>query len=125
MQRSELLFLSEMVGAIQKILSICSSQDVQEVHQWNHLLIDSLLWNYTVLGEAAAKLPASVTEEYPEAGWRHAVSLRNRIVHGYWSVDLDILIDAAENDLPKMLEVINRVIAAISFSEDPRGAGGA
>lgn len=124
MQRSELLFLSEMAGAIQKILSICASQDVQKVHQWSHLLIDSLLWNYTVLGEAAAKLPASVTEGYPEAGWRHAVSLRNRIVHGYWSVDLDILIDAAENDLPKMLEVIERVVATISSSENPRGAEG-
>lgn len=124
MQRSELLFLNEMAGAIQKILSICASQDVQKVDQWSHLLIDSLLWNYTVLGEAAAKLPASVTEGYPEAGWRHAVSLRNRIVHGYWSVDLDILIDAAENDLPKMLETINCVIATISSSENPRGAEG-
>lgn len=124
MQRSELLFLNEMAGAIQKILSICASQDVQKVDQWNHLLIDSLLWNYTVLGEAAAKLPASVTEGYPEAGWRHAVSLRNRIVHGYWSVDLDILIDAAENDLPKMLEIINCVIATIGSSENPRGAEG-
>lgn len=113
MQRNELLYLNEMASAIRKIVDVCTTNDFQIVHEWNHILIDSLLWNYTVLGEAANKLPASLIEQYPDVEWRQAVALRNRVVHGYWSVDLDILVEVAIHNLPKMLDDIEKIIKSI------------
>jgi uncharacterized protein with HEPN domain len=43
---------------------------------------DALLWNFTVLGEAASQLPAELKEEFPDVAWQLPVRLRNRIVHG-------------------------------------------
>jgi uncharacterized protein with HEPN domain len=52
---------------------------------------DALLWNFTVLGEASGQLSAEVRDKFPDMPWQQPVRLRNRIVHGYWSIDLDVL----------------------------------
>ncbi|MGH3200372.1 MAG: HepT-like ribonuclease domain-containing protein, partial [Streptosporangiaceae bacterium] len=49
---------------------------------------DALLWNFTVLGEAAGQLSTEVKERFPDIAWQQPIRLRNRIVHGYWSIDL-------------------------------------
>ena len=61
---------------------------------------DALLWNFTVLGEAASQVSDAVVQRYSEVPWRQPILLRNRIVHGYWSIDLGILLATATNQLP-------------------------
>jgi hypothetical protein len=57
-----------------------------------------LLWNFTVLGDAAAQLDAEAKEQFPEIPWAQPARLRNRIVHGSWRVetaeDADALAEA-------------------------------
>jgi uncharacterized protein with HEPN domain len=59
-----------------------------------------LLWNFTVLGEAAAQLSADLKEQFPDIAWQQPSRLRNRIVHGYWSIDLEVLHTTATDQLP-------------------------
>lgn len=74
---------------------------------------DALLWNDTVLGEAAAQLPAELKAEHRDVDWARPTRLRNRIVHGYWSADLDILVTTAIDDFPSyaadLTGVMNRL----------------
>jgi uncharacterized protein with HEPN domain len=44
--------------------------------------------NVTVLGEAAGQLSTDVKDKFPDMPWQQPIRLRNRIVHGYWSIDL-------------------------------------
>ncbi len=44
-----------------------------------------------MLGEAAAQVAGEVKARFPDVGWDQPARLRNRIVHGYWSIDLEIL----------------------------------
>lgn len=43
---------------------------------------------------------------HPHIPWADPVRLRNRIVHGYWSVDLDVLVSAARDDLPVLVAAL-------------------
>ncbi len=54
-----------------------------------------------------------VRNEYPEVAWHRPALLRNRIVHGYWSIDLGILIETARDDLPGFVEQMRQIRAAI------------
>lgn len=45
---------------------------------------DALLWNFTVLGEAATQLDDQVKARFPEIPWAQPARLRNRVIHGYW-----------------------------------------
>ncbi len=79
--------------------------------------MDSVLWNFTVLGEAAAQIPDDVKEQHPEVGLAQPTRMRSRIVHGYWSVDVDILHAAAARDLPALIDQLSSVLSR--YEGDP------
>jgi uncharacterized protein with HEPN domain len=76
-------------------------------------LRDALLWNFTVLGEAVAQVSQDLKDAHPEVGWSDPVRMRNRIVHGYWSVEFDVLTSTATQDLPDLLTAIRRIATAL------------
>ena len=79
---------------------------------------DALLWNFTVLGEAAAQLPDELKKAHPGVNWARPSQVRNRIVHGYWSIDLDIILNTALVDLPDYTDQLRAILEAL---EDPPG----
>ena len=99
MQPRELLLLSEMIDAAEQARRLVEGQDVDALAN-DRQRRDALLWNFTVLGEAATQLPDGFKAAHPHINWSRPSQLRNRIVHGYWSVDLEILYATATNDLP-------------------------
>lgn len=70
---------------------------------------DAVLWNFTVLGEAAGQLSEELRSSYAQLEWRRPIELRHRIVHGYWSIDTAILVATAGNDLPRFLDGLRAV----------------
>ncbi len=64
-----------------------------------------------VMGEAARRLPALVKAEAPEIPWALIVSLRNRIVHGYASIDHEICWSIVQDHLPVLLAATRRMLA--------------
>jgi uncharacterized protein with HEPN domain len=71
---------------------------------------DALLWNFTVLGEAASKVSEGLKARHPEVGWRRPADTRNRIIHGYWSIDLEILYTAANDQLGSLVKALRTVL---------------
>lgn len=65
-----------------------------------------------VVGEAAGRVPKEQCEKHPEIPWPQIVSLRNRLIHGYGSVDFDILWQILTNDLPSLIANLELIIAA-------------
>jgi uncharacterized protein with HEPN domain len=70
-----------------------------------------------VIGEAAAGLSDDFTSQHPEVLWRQIVATRNRVVHGYFEVDLDILWDVAVIDVPRLANQV-RIIRS-GLGADP------
>lgn len=80
------------------------------------LLEDMLLYARRALerlssGEAASQLPASVREQHGQIAFEAARYMRNRLVHGYHTIKLDIVIDTVRNDLPPLIIAIERLLA--------------
>jgi len=57
-----------------------------------------------IIGEAAARVSAQTREQYPDIPWIEMIGLRNRLIHGYDAVDLDILWDILKEDLPPLIQ---------------------
>ena len=64
-----------------------------------------------VIGEAANKISRATKQAAPEVPWREMVGMRNRLVHGYASVDHDIVWDVVSGDLGKIIEAIDSLLA--------------
>jgi len=108
MQR-EILLLEEMVTSIEQIIAITARVDEADLSV-NRTQRDALLWNFMVLGESSAQLSEEFKVDHSSVPWAQPARLRNRIVHGYWSIDLSILLAVASDDLPNFLSSIREIL---------------
>ncbi|HUU60064.1 MAG TPA: HepT-like ribonuclease domain-containing protein [Phycisphaerae bacterium] len=69
-----------------------------------------------IVGEAATRLSPEGRARYPSIPWREASNMRNRLIHGYDTVDLDVLWDTIVDDLPPLIAELEKLLKA-----GPRG----
>jgi uncharacterized protein with HEPN domain len=71
--------------------------------------LKAVLWNLSVVGEAVRHAPAAVVAAHPEIPWAPMRDLRNRIVHGYDTVDAEIVWQVVRAELPPVLAALERL----------------
>ena len=72
----------------------------------------AVIMNLIIIGEAATKLMDSnpdFTDAHPEVPWRSMRGMRNRIAHGYFDINLDVVWDTVQTALPELLGHLNSV----------------
>ena len=114
--RRELLLIAEMIDAAvqaQRLVDGVTLEDLRGDRQRR----DALLWNFTVMGEAAAQLDGSVKDRFPQIPWARPAQLRNRVIHGYWSVDLEVLHTTAEDLLPAFVEQLQAALVELEADD--------
>jgi uncharacterized protein with HEPN domain len=76
----------------------------------NQMLIDAVIRNLEIIGEAARNLPDELKNKYPELPWRNMIGLRNILIHQYFGVDESIIWEVITVDLsdarPNLMKVI-------------------
>ena len=63
-----------------------------------------------MLGEAANRVPEAIRTQYPDLPWFQMIAARNRLIHGYDSVDFDILWAIIKNDLPILIARLKEIL---------------
>lgn len=114
--RRDLLLISEMIAAAEQAQSLIADVDLVALGD-DRQRRDALLWNFTVLGEAAAQVDVEVKGRFPQVEWQQPTRLRNRIVHGYWSIDLEIFHTTANDLLPAFATQLRAVMAELEGDE--------
>lgn len=110
MQR-DVLFLSEAIHAAEKIVNLIEGTTVEALRA-DERTLDAVLWNFSVLGEACNQFGQK--ETFPAIAWHKPVAMRNRVVHGYWSADLQILLDTVAGDLPTLIAQLKLALLDLS-----------
>jgi uncharacterized protein with HEPN domain len=64
-----------------------------------------------IVGEAAARTSPEERSRYPAIPWMQVVGLRNRLIHGYDSVDFDILWQIVTRDLPPLIATVEEILS--------------
>ena len=63
-----------------------------------------------IVGEAASRVPPEVREKHSSIPWPQIIGLRNRLIHAYDEMDLDILWEILRSDIPALLEDLDQAI---------------
>jgi uncharacterized protein with HEPN domain len=83
----------------------------------------AVVMSLIVIGEAATKVMdgyAEFARSHPHLPWRNMRGMRNRIAHGYFEINLDVVWDTVQTALPQLLEQL-RAVGQHTDSGDPRG----
>jgi uncharacterized protein with HEPN domain len=76
----------------------------------DRLLNLSLTRLVEIIGEAANRVPDEIRGKYPELPWLQMIGARNRLIHGYDSVDFDILWAIVIYDLPALINQLEKIL---------------
>ncbi|HXK40205.1 MAG TPA: DUF86 domain-containing protein [Candidatus Paceibacterota bacterium] len=63
-----------------------------------------------IIGQAVKRLPRDFRDRYPEVEWSLMAGMRDHLIHGYFSVDYDIVWNAVTTKVPELREHIRRII---------------
>jgi len=100
-KRDQGLLVEDILEALRKISGYTAGMG-QEEFQQDPKTIDAVVRNLEILGEATRQLPADFISRHPAVPWRQIAGLRNRIVHEYFAVDLEIVWQVIHHDLPQL-----------------------
>jgi uncharacterized protein with HEPN domain len=104
------LRLHHIIRCIDKILSYVDDVD-QEAFEQNEMLQDAIIKNLEIIGEAATKISKDLKSDTDHIQWRQIESLRHRLVHDYYQIDLVIVWNTIHNRLPLLRDDIDELLS--------------
>lgn len=75
------------------------------------MLAISLVHLLEIIGEAANAVSEEFCVKHPNVPWRKMISLRNRLIHGYFDINLDIVWDTVMEDLPPLVADLEKLVS--------------
>lgn len=110
MSRGYKLRLRDILDAIAQIQDYVGEADIED-YKADSMMIDSVNMNLLIIGEAARGVPEPVQAEYPEIDWRNIIGLRNIITHEYFRLNLDLIWNVIQTELPALERQIHEILS--------------
>lgn len=76
----------------------------------DRLLTLGLMKGVEIIGEAAFKMTPTAKTEHPQIPWANIIGIRHRLVHAYFDIELDVLWNTIEEDLPPLIAELKKAI---------------
>lgn len=75
----------------------------------NDLVIDAVVRNFEIIGEASKNVPTSIQNAHPHIPWRQMVEMRNFLIHEYTGVDISTIWQTIHNHLPDLQKQLLKI----------------
>jgi len=103
------LRVQDILEAIDSIQRQTTTLQFEEFTQ-NPILVKAVLYDFIVIGEAALNVPSDVKDQYPSIPWRLMGDMRNVIAHEYFQINLVIVWNTIQNNLPPLVAQLREVL---------------
>lgn len=101
--------IQDILRAIASIQQQTASINFDEFTQ-NDMLVKAVLYDFIVIGEAATNVPTDVRSLYPQVPWRLMRDMRNVAAHEYFQINLRVVWNTAQNNLPPLIAVLEDIL---------------
>jgi uncharacterized protein with HEPN domain len=113
-QHNDAIRMRHMLDHARKAVAMARGQTREDLDRDEKLNL-ALTRLVEIIGEAAARVSKGSRERHEGIPWVHIIALRNRLIHGYDAVDLDILWDIIQLDLPALIQSLETALGKSSI----------
>ena len=110
-RRDEAIRLRHMLDHAREAVALIQGRNRQDLES-DRVLGLALVRLLEIVGEAANRVPEEIRLRHSAIAWPPMVSLRNRLIHGYDSVDMDILWQILKEDLPSLISGLEEALSS-------------
>jgi uncharacterized protein with HEPN domain len=99
MIKSDLAYIDHILDCIRKINKFSKGLTINEF-QKNELVQDAVIRNIEIIGEASKKITSETKKNYPDIPWKEISGMRDKLIHDYLGVDIDVVWETIKKDIP-------------------------
>ena len=107
--RNYKLYLKDILESIERIGKSLKNV-TKEVFEKDVDIQDAVLRRLEIISEAASNIPHEIKAKYVNIEWKKIIGFRIVVAHTYFNVDMDIVWDIIENELPKLKKEISEIL---------------
>jgi uncharacterized protein with HEPN domain len=104
--------LRDILESIERIEKYAN--EGKPVFEQQELIQTWIIYHLQIIGEAARATSQDFKAQYPGISWRNASDLRNLTIHEYFRVNLDIIWDIVQNDIPPLKRQIKSILQKLT-----------
>jgi len=108
-RREFIFYLEDMIQSMERIEEYLSDLDFKKF-KTTYMVVDAIIRNFEIIGEASKNIPTEIQNKYPEIPWKKMYGLRNLIAHEYFGIDYEMIWEIAKNNLPQNLIDLKLII---------------
>jgi len=111
-ERTSKIYFEDIITFIKRIESYIQDLNFENFRE-NQLVIDAVIRNLVLIGEASKNLSSETRKKFSNAPWSEMIGLRNLATHGYFKIDLTIIWDIITKDIPENKQSIQNIFSEL------------
>ena len=109
MRRDYKLFIKDILDAIEKIEEFVTGMDFEEFKN-DDKTVSAVVRKLEIIGEATKNIPDEIRQRYPDLPWKEMAKIRDKLIHGYFVVDHQIVWNVVKKELPFLKPKIEKIL---------------
>lgn len=108
-KREMKLYLTDIDDSISTILSYTEGITYEQLLS-DRKTREAIILNFVVIGEAIKKIPVEIIDRYPDVPWKEFAGMRDKMVHGYFSISPSIMWETIQHDLSPLANTVKELL---------------
>ncbi len=105
--RDSQVYINDIKDALKRIEEYTKGMTFATFEK-NQMLVDAVIRNLAIIGEAVKNLPQDVKKEFPAVEWKKIAGLRDILVHAYFGINKKIVWDIVETKVPELKQILKK-----------------
>jgi uncharacterized protein with HEPN domain len=108
--KDDKVFLKHILDAIENIEEYLSGASYEDFSS-NKMMVDAVVRELEIIGEASANITSGFQKEHPDVMWAKMKATRNFLIHEYFAVNTKIVWDTCKENLPELKQFVSGLLA--------------
>ena len=108
MIKSDLAYVEHILDCIRKIYAFSEGLSLREFKK-SEMAQDAIIRNIEIIGEASKKISIDTRKTYYKIPWKEIAGMRDKLIHDYIGVDVDVVWKTIKKDIPDLEKLINEI----------------